>query len=156
MVGERKPHLLIKLDSSNWRFYFSGYEPSAKTAKICTMPGYTVVLMTGERSYFSNESVVRGRHVYKHIRTPGIDEALSVEKELRNLHDNFAISVVKNEPYAGARSQLSTRSRRLFENPRLLLYSITVLFTLAIRDNKVHINFVAMFRHCPRSCTRGC
>ena len=41
----------------------------------------------------------------KHIWTPGIDEVLSVEKELRNLHDNFGISVVKNEPYAGAWSR---------------------------------------------------
>ena len=56
--------------------------------------------MAGERLYFSNESVVRGHHVYKHIWTPGIDEVLS-----HNLNDNFGISVVKNEPYADARSQ---------------------------------------------------
>ena len=61
--------------------------------------------MAGERLYFSNESIVRGRHMYKHIWTSGIDKALSEEKEPHNLHDSFAISVVKNEPYAGARSQ---------------------------------------------------
>ena len=72
------------------------------------------MLMAGKRSYFSNKSVVRGLHVYKHKWTPGIDKVLSLEKEPRNLHDNFAISVVKNEPYACARSQRSTR--------RLLLY----------------------------------
>ena len=60
--------------------------------------------MEGERSYFSNENVVRGHHVYKHIWMSGIDKALSVEKELHNLHDNFTNSVVKNEPYAGDRS----------------------------------------------------
>ena len=37
--------------------------------------------MAGERSYFLNKSVVRGRHVYKHIWMPGINEVLSVEKE---------------------------------------------------------------------------
>ena len=64
--------------------------------------------MAGEQSYFSNVIIVRGHHMYKHIWMPGIDEALSVEKEPPNLHDNFAISVVKNELYAGARSQHST------------------------------------------------
>ena len=70
-----------------------------------------VGLMVGERSYFSNKSVVRGRHMYKHIWMPGINKALSVEEELRNVHNNFAISVVKNEPYAGGRSQRSTQPR---------------------------------------------
>ena len=81
-------------------------------------------MMAGKRSCFSNESVVRGRHVYmyKHIWTPGIDEALAVEKKPYNLHDNFAISVVKNEPYAGAHSQCSTCPEQLFENRCLLQY----------------------------------
>ena len=78
--------------------------------------------MAGERLYFLNESVVRVYHVYKHIWTPGIDEALSVEKEPHNLNDNFGISVVKSKPYADACSQRSTRPQRLFENWRLLLY----------------------------------
>ena len=56
-----------------------------------------VVLMAGERSYFLKESVVRGRHVYKHIWTPGISEELSVEKEPGNLHDNIAVFVVKKD-----------------------------------------------------------
>ena len=64
--------------------------------------------MAGEQSYFLNESVVRGRHVYKHTWMLGIDKVLSAEKELCNFHDNFANSMVKNEPYAGARSQCST------------------------------------------------
>ena len=72
--------------------------------------------MAGERSYFSNESVVRGHYVYKHIWMPGINKALSVEKEPRNLHDNFAIIVVKNEPYAGTHSQCSTSPQRLLGN----------------------------------------
>ena len=80
------------------------------------------MLMAGERLYFSNESVVRGRHVYKHMWMPGIDEVLSVEKEPRNLHGNFGISLVENKPYAGVQSQRSTCSRRLFENQCLLLY----------------------------------
>ena len=54
--------------------------------------------------------------MYKHIWTPQIDEALSVEKESGNLHDNFAISMVKNKPYAGTHS---TRPQRLCENRRL-------------------------------------
>ena len=45
--------------------------------------------MADEQSYFLNERVVRCRHVYKHIWTPGIDEALLVEKESRNLYDKF-------------------------------------------------------------------
>ena len=80
------------------------------------------MLMADERSYFLNESVIRGHHVYKYIWTPGVNKALSVEKEPRNLHDNFALSMVKDEPYANARSQHSTRLWRSFENWRLLLY----------------------------------
>ena len=57
--------------------------------------------MAGERSCFSKESVVRGHHVYKHIWTPGISEELSVEKEPGNLHDSFAVSVVKNDYTVG-------------------------------------------------------
>ena len=78
--------------------------------------------MEGERLYFSNENVVRGRHVYEHIWTAGIDKALSVEKESRKLHYNFTIFMMKNEHYAGARSQDSTSPRQLFENWCLLLY----------------------------------
>ena len=80
--------------------------------------------MAGERSYFSKESVVRGHHVYKHIWTPGIGEELSVEKEPGNLHDSFAVSMVKNDSVAQLKPApaQATRPRRLFENRRLLLY----------------------------------
>ena len=57
--------------------------------------------MAGEQSYFSKESFVRGHHVYKHIRTPGIGKELSVQKEPGNLNDNFALSVVKNDYMIG-------------------------------------------------------
>ena len=50
--------------------------------------------MAGERSCFSKGSVVRGHHVYKHIRTPEIGEELSVKKEPGNFHDDFAVFVV--------------------------------------------------------------
>ena len=57
--------------------------------------------MAGERSYFSKESVVRGHDMYKHIWMPGIGEELSIEKEPGNLHDKFAVSVVKNDYMIG-------------------------------------------------------
>ena len=107
-----------------------------------------VMLMAGEWSYFSNKSVVWGQHVYKHIWMPGIDKELSVEKELHNLHDNFTISVVKNEPYAGNRSQRSTPPRQLFENWRLLLYRWPPALKrdpAAIRDNTVCVYIYIWF-----------
>ena len=79
--------------------------------------------------------------MYKNIWMPGIDEALLLEKEPRNLHDNFTISIVKNEHYAGAHSQHSTRPWQSFENRHLLLYRACdprhLNDTMAIRDNTV-------------------
>ena len=50
--------------------------------------------MARERSCFSKGSVVRGRHVYKHVWMPEIGEELSVKKEPGNLQDEFAVSMV--------------------------------------------------------------
>ena len=60
--------------------------------------------MAARQSYLLKESVVRGHHVYKHIWMPGINEELSVEKEPGNLHDSFAVFVVKNDYDNGAHS----------------------------------------------------
>ena len=59
------------------------------------------MLMAGKQSYFSKESVVRGHHVYKHIRKPGIREELSVKNEPDNLHNNFVASMMKNNYMVG-------------------------------------------------------
>ena len=100
---KRPPRVQIHMDARNQR---STFQENLLQGANHNIVG--VMLMAGKRSYFSNKSVVRDRHLYKHIWTPGIDEALSVEKEPCNLHDNFAISMVKNKPYAGAYSQRST------------------------------------------------
>ena len=60
-----------------------------------------VILMAGERSYFSKDNVVTCHHVYKSIWMPGISKEHSVEKEPGNLHDNFAVSMEKNDYTVG-------------------------------------------------------
>ena len=44
---------------------------------------------------FSVESVIRGHHIYKDIWTPNIGEELICQRELGNLRDPFAVSLLK-------------------------------------------------------------
>ena len=50
---------------------------------------------------FEVEAVVRGYHVYKEIWNPYIGEELFCARELTNLHDPFAIAVVKSDQTVG-------------------------------------------------------
>ena len=42
------------------------------------------------------ESTVRGHHVYKAAWSPYIGEELPVQREVNNIHDDFAVAVLKN------------------------------------------------------------
>ena len=44
---------------------------------------------------FSIDSAVRGFHVYKDIWNPEIGEVFICEQEFGNLHDPYAVSVVR-------------------------------------------------------------
>ena len=50
---------------------------------------------------FRIESTVRGHHVYKASRSPYIGEELSVQCEVNNIHDDFAVAVLKNSNTVG-------------------------------------------------------
>ena len=50
---------------------------------------------------FESQSCVRGFHVYKSIWTPFIGETLSCSRETTNLHDPFAVKVLKTDEIVG-------------------------------------------------------
>ena len=50
---------------------------------------------------FRIESTVRGHHVYKALWSPYIGEELSVQCEVNNIHDDFAVAVLKNSNTVG-------------------------------------------------------
>ena len=50
---------------------------------------------------FRIESTVCGHHVYKASRSPYIGEELSVQCEVNNIHDDFAVAVLKNSNTVG-------------------------------------------------------
>ena len=45
---------------------------------------------------FRIESTVRGHHVYKAAWYPYIGEELPVQREVNNIHDDFAVAVSKH------------------------------------------------------------
>ena len=45
---------------------------------------------------FRIESTVRGHHVYKAAWYPYIGEELPVQREVNNIHDDFAVAILKN------------------------------------------------------------
>ena len=45
---------------------------------------------------FRIESTVRGHHVYKAAWSPYIGEELPVQREVNNIHNDFAVAVLKN------------------------------------------------------------
>ena len=55
--------------------------------------GLACLEMANER--FFVDSVVRGFHVYKDVWNPVVGETLICEKEFGNLHDPYAVSVVR-------------------------------------------------------------
>ena len=50
---------------------------------------------------FRIESTVRGHHVYKASWSPYIGEELPVQCEVNNIHDDFAVAVLKNSNTVG-------------------------------------------------------
>lgn len=50
---------------------------------------------------FSTDSVIRGHHVYKDVWTPVIGEELMCQRELGNLRDPFAVSVLNESTIIG-------------------------------------------------------
>ena len=40
---------------------------------------------------YLHESVVRGHHIYKRLRSPTVGEVLQLTREERNNHDRFAV-----------------------------------------------------------------
>ena len=64
------------------------------------MPDYCHV-HAKEFWWFSTESVIRGHHIYKDVRTPVIDQEMICQRELGNLRDPFAVSLVKGTTIVG-------------------------------------------------------
>ena len=50
---------------------------------------------------FILESIVCGHHIYKTVWTPRLGETLIVQREPGNIHDKYAVSVVKSEDIVG-------------------------------------------------------
>ena len=46
---------------------------------------------------FVVETVVRGYHVYKDVWKPRLGELLQCKMEFRNIHDPYAVAVVRND-----------------------------------------------------------
>ena len=60
---------------------------------------------------FRIESTVRGHHVYKALWSPYIGEELPVQCEVNNIHDDFAVAVLKNSNTVGhVPREISTES----------------------------------------------
>ena len=66
------------------RFYASAM------CAIRTLPKLTMA------TTFRIESTVRGHRVYKAAWSPYIGEELPVQREVNNIHDDFAVAVLKN------------------------------------------------------------
>ena len=47
------------------------------------------------------ESFVTGHHVYKVVWSPFIGESLNTQEEPDNVHDKYAVKVLKNEAVVG-------------------------------------------------------
>ena len=63
--------------------------PQSFTRPLRTLP---ITMATS----FRIESTVRGHHVYKASWSPYIGEELPVQCEVNNIHDDFAVAVLKN------------------------------------------------------------
>ena len=50
---------------------------------------------------FRIESTVRRHHVYKAAWSPYIGEELPIQREVNNIHDDFAVAVLKNGNIVG-------------------------------------------------------
>ena len=55
---------------------------------------------SGSSSY-SLQSVVTGHHIYKSVWSPAIGERLPLAREEDNVHDRYAVAVIKNECIVG-------------------------------------------------------
>ena len=67
--------------------------PKDFTQVLCTQLGHFQLTMA---TTFRIESTVRGHHVYKAAWSPYIGEELPVQREVNNIHDDFAVAVLKN------------------------------------------------------------
>ena len=67
--------------------------PKDFTQVLCTQLGHLQLTMA---TTFRIESTVRGHHVYKAAWSPYIGEELPVQREVNNIHDDFAVAVLKN------------------------------------------------------------
>jgi len=61
--------------------------------------GHLACLHSTQNSWYRIESTVRGHHVYKASRSPYTGEELPVQREVNNIHDDFA--VLKNSNTVG-------------------------------------------------------
>ena len=68
--------------------------PQSFTRPLRTLP---ITMATS----FRIESTVRGHHVYKASWSPYIGEELPVQCEVNNIHDDFAVAVLKNSNTVG-------------------------------------------------------
>ena len=67
--------------------------PKDFTQVLCTQLGHFQLTMA---TTFRIESTVRGHYVYKAAWSPYIGEELPVQREVNNIHDDFAVAVLKN------------------------------------------------------------
>ena len=67
--------------------------PKDFTQVLCTQLGHFQLTMA---MTFWIGSTVRGHHVYKAAWSPYIGEELPVQREVNNIHDDFAVAVLKN------------------------------------------------------------
>ena len=70
------------------------YKPPPKRFYASAM--YAIRTLPTMATTFRIESTVRGHHVYKAAWSPYIGEELPVQREVNNIHDDFAVAVLKN------------------------------------------------------------
>ena len=77
----------------------SNISPPPPPKKSFTRPLRTLPITMA--TSFRIESTVRGHHVYKASWSPYIGEELPVQCEVNNIHDDFAVAVLKNSNTVG-------------------------------------------------------
>ena len=82
------------------RDHYVHFQSSCLHKNTVTRNAFSLYQITMATS-FRIESTVRGHHVYKASWFPYIGEELPVQCEVNNIHDDFAVAVLKNSNTVG-------------------------------------------------------
>ena len=77
------------------------YASATYTSKVHVYTRTQLQKHCTQNSWYRIESTVHGHHVYKSSWSPYIREELPVQCEVNNIHDDFAVAVLKNSTTVG-------------------------------------------------------